>query len=92
MSLPGFTAENSLYQTSDRYRPRNAYGNSRYDAVIPQYTCGYTRCFCSGFYDCAQMAYGGGSPEDNRGICWPGSLSCSYRDGVINCNCVPAIV
>jgi hypothetical protein len=85
MSMPGFTAEQALRIAVRGYVGSSSSDLLGYGSVIPQYTCGYTLCSCSGFEDCYQMQY-------VSSICWPGSLSCSWGPTSLNCTCVPAIV
>ncbi len=86
MNMPGFTAEQAVRNAGRRYIASGSSDLPRYDSVIPQFTCGYTLCSCSGFEDCYQMQY-------VSSICWLGSLSCSsWGPTGPNCTCVPAIV
>jgi hypothetical protein len=86
MNMPRFTAEQALQGAVRRYLNPSFSKSPWYDSVIPQFTCGYTLCSCSGFEDCYQMGY-------VSSICYPGSLVCpSFGPTGPNCTCVPAIV
>ena len=81
MSTPHFTAEASLYNAPGVVRLINRNGtspNSR-DLVIPQWSCGFQYCYCSGFEDCRQMVY-------VSQICYD-APSCTYSPNGIDCQC-----
>jgi len=86
MNLPGFTAENSLYKTNQKYFLRalsSAAAGDQSGLIHPaRYACWRGVCMCSGDDDCNGM-FSSACSSDGYGRCWvrgPG-------DGNVFCMC-----
>lgn len=85
MSMVGFTADASIYETKNHYRTNGFYG-SRASGVIPQrlssrlgFDCAGRYCDCKGDSDCIDMI-------NHKCGGW---TRCVSIDGVLHCICEP---
>jgi len=91
MTIPTFTAEASLYATSQHYRHAALSGARRFDSVLPEQLCRQLGETCGGIdlFCCAGLTCTAGLGR--QGICVPLDVPCCWPPAARSATTLPEL-